>query len=86
MNRLKELHTFFPTLAQFVANLPFLILFLWIVFVFSIVVYFCGGAKDLEEKMGKGSVTRFHIFLGVVAAINFVAMVSLAFYLILRPH
>jgi hypothetical protein len=49
-------------------------------------VYFLGGAKDLEQKMGKGSITRLHVFLGVVALVNFLAMVSLAFYLILRPQ
>ena len=86
LSRLRELPTYLPTLNQVVANFPILILFLWITFIFSIVVYFLGGAKDLEQKMGKGSITRFHVFLGVVALVNFLAMVSLAFYLILRPQ
>ena len=84
LNELRGLQTFFPTLSQVIANFPLLILFLWIAFIFSIVVYFFGGAKDLEQKMGKGSITRLHVFLGVVALVNFLAMVSLAFYLILR--
>ena len=55
-------------------------------FIFSILVYFKGGAKDLEEKMGKGSMTRLHIVLIVVAVVSFVSLVTLAFYLILRSH
>jgi hypothetical protein len=49
-------------------------------------VYFRGGIKDLEEKMGKGSITHLQIFLWAAAAISFVSMVSLAFYMILRSH
>jgi len=86
MSRLRELTTYLPDLSRMVANLPFLILFLWIVFLFSIVVYFSGGIKDLEEKMGKGSITRLQIFLWVTGGVTFVPMVSLAFYLILRPN
>ncbi|NBS07745.1 MAG: hypothetical protein EBS69_10300 [Verrucomicrobia bacterium] len=86
MSRLRELTTYLPDLSRMVANLPFLILFLWIVFLFSIVVYFSGGIKDLEEKMGKGSITRLQIFLWVTGGVTFVSMVSLAFYLILRPN
>ena len=86
VSRLRELKTFFPGLQQVVENLPFLILFLWIGFLFSIVVYFAGGIKDLEEKMGKGSITHLQIFLWAAAAISFVSMVSLAFYLILRTQ
>jgi hypothetical protein len=85
-DQIRGLQTFLPTLSQVIANFPLLILFLWITFIFSIVVYFLGGAKDLEQKMGKGSITRLHVFLAVVALINFLAMVSLAFYLILRPQ
>jgi len=85
-DQIRGLKTFLPTLSQVIANFPLLILFLWITFIFSIVVYFLGGAKDLEQKMGKGSITRLHVFLGVVALVNFLAMVSLAFYLILRPQ
>jgi hypothetical protein len=86
ISRLRELKTFFPGLPQMVENFPFLILFLWIGFLFSIVVYFAGGIKDLEEKMGKGSLTRLHIFLIVAAVVSFVSMVTLAFYLILRTQ
>ena len=85
LERLRELTTFLPGLPQVVANLPFLILFLWIGFLFFIVVYFRGGIKDLEEKMGKGSITHLQIYLWVAAVVTFVSMVSLAFYLILRP-
>ncbi len=85
-DQIRGLQTFLPTLSQVIANFPLLILFLWITFIFSIVVYFLCGAKDFEQKMGKGSITRLHVFLGVVALVNFLAMVSLAFYLILRPQ
>ena len=83
LERLRELSTFLPGLPQVVANLPFLILFLWIGFLFFILVYFRGGIKDLEEKMGKGSITHLQIYLWVAAGVTFVSMVSLAFYLIL---
>jgi hypothetical protein len=86
ISRLRELSSFLPGLPQVVANLPFLILFLWITFLFFIVVYFRGGIKDLEEKMGKGSITRLQIFLWVAAAVSFVSMVTLAFYMILRTQ
>ena len=86
MSRWREMPSFFPSLHNFIENLPFLILFLWIGFLFSILVYFRGGIKDLEEKMGKGSLTRLHIFLGVAAVVTFVSMVTLAFYLLLRPQ
>ena len=85
LERLRELSTFLPGLPQVVANLPFLILFLWIGFLFFIVVYFRGGIKDLEEKMGKGSITHLQIYLWVAAGVTFVSMLTLAFYLILRP-
>ena len=86
ISRLRELPSFLPGLPQVVANLPFLILFLWITFLFFIVVYFRGGIKDLEEKTGKGSITRLQIFLWVAAAVSFVSMVTLAFYMILRTQ
>ena len=86
INRLRELPSFLPGLPQVIANLPFLILFLWIGFLFFILVYFRGGIRDLEEKMGKGSITHLQIFLWVASAISFVSMVSLAFYLILRTQ
>ena len=86
ISRLRELSSFLPGLPQVVANLPFLILFLWITFLFFIVVYFRGGIKDLEEKMGKGSITHLQIFLWVAAAVSFVSMVTLAFYMILRTQ
>jgi len=86
ISRLRELSSFLPGLPQVVANLPFLILFLWITFLFFILVYFRGGIRDLEEKMGKGSITHLQIFLWVASAISFVSMVSLAFYLILRTQ
>jgi len=86
LERLRELPTFLPGLPQVIANLPFLILFLWIGFLFFILVYFRGGIRDLEEKMGKGSITHLQIFLWVASAISFVSMVSLAFYLILRTQ
>ena len=85
LERLRELSTFLPGLPQVVANLPFLILFLWIGFLFFILVYFRGGIKDLEEKMGKGSITHLQIYLWVAAGVTFVSMLTLAFYLILRP-
>jgi len=86
LERLRELSTFLPGLPQVVANLPFLILFLWIGFLFFIVVYFRGGIKDLEEKMGKGSITHLQIYLWVAAVVTFVSMMTLAFYLILRTQ
>jgi len=86
ISRLRELPSFLPGLPQVIANLPFLILFLWIGFLFFILVYFRGGIKDLEEKMGKGSITHLQIFLWAAAVVTFVSMVSLAFYLILRTQ
>ena len=86
ISRLRELTTFLPGLPQVIANLPFLILFLWIGFLFFILVYFRGGIKDLEEKMGKGSITHLQKYLWVAAGVSFVSMVSLAFYLILRTQ
>jgi hypothetical protein len=86
ISRLRELPTFLPGLPQVIANLPFLILFLWIGFLFFILVYFRGGIKDLEEKMGKGSITHLQKYLWVAAGVSFVSMVSLAFYLILRTQ
>ena len=86
ISRLRELSSFLPGLPQVIANLPFLILFLWIGFLFFILVYFRGGIRDLEEKMGKGSITHLQIFLWVASAISFVSMVSLAFYMILRTQ
>jgi len=86
INRLRELPSFLPRLPQVIANLPFLILFLWIGFLFFILVYFRGGIKDLEEKMGKGSITHLQKYLWVAAVVTFVSMVSLAFYLILRTQ
>jgi len=86
INRLRELPSFLPRLPQVIANLPFLILFLWIGFLFFILVYFRGGIKDLEEKMGKGSITDLQKYLWVAAGVSFVSMVSLAFYLILRTQ
>ena len=86
ISRLRELSSFLPGLPQVIANLPFLILFLWIGFLFFILVYFRGGIKDLEEKMGKGSITHLQKYLWVAAGVSFVSMVSLAFYLILRTQ
>jgi hypothetical protein len=86
ISRLRELPSFLPGLPQVIANLPFLILFLWIGFLFFILVYFRGGIKDLEEKMGKGSITHLQKYLWVAAGVSFVSMVSLAFYLILRTQ
>ena len=86
ISRLRELPGYVPGLGDLIENLPFLILFLWIIFLFSILVYFRGGIKDLEEKMGKGSITHLQIFLWAAAAVAFVSMVSLAFYLILRTQ
>lgn len=85
IQRLRELPSFLPSLDQVIANLPFIILALWIGFLFSIVVYFKGGIRDLEERMGKGSITRLQVFLWVAASVSFVSMMSLAFYLMLRP-
>ena len=86
VSRLRELHGYVPGLHDLIENLPFLILFLWIGFLFFILVYFRGGIKDLEEKMGKGSITHLQIFLWAAAVVTFVSMVSLAFYLILRTQ
>ena len=86
ISRLRELHGYVPGLRDLIENLPFLILFLWIGFLFFILVYFRGGIKDLEEKMGKGSITHLQIFLWAAAVVTFVSMVSLAFYLILRTQ
>jgi hypothetical protein len=86
ISRLRELPRYVPGLGDLIENLPFLILFLWIIFLFSILVYFRGGIKDLEEEMGKGSITHLQIFLWVASAISFVSMITLAFYMILRSH
>ena len=86
VSRLRELHGYVPGLRDLIENLPFLILFLWIGFLFFILVYFRGGIKDLEEKMGKGSITHLQKYLWVAAGVSFVSMVSLAFYLILRTQ
>jgi hypothetical protein len=86
ISRLRELPGYVPGLGDLIENLPFLILFLWIIFLFSILVYFRGGIKDLEEKMGKGSITHLQIFLWAASAISFVSMITLAFYMILRSH
>jgi hypothetical protein len=86
ISRLRELPGYVPGLGNLIENLPFLILFLWISFLFSILVYFRGGIKDLEEKTGKGSITHLQIFLWVAAAVSFVSMVTLAFYMILRTQ
>ena len=85
ISRLRELAGYIPGLNDLIKNLPFLILFLWIGFLFFILVYFRGGIRDLEEKMGKGSITHLQIFLWAAAVVTFVSMVTLAFYLILRP-
>jgi hypothetical protein len=86
ISRLHELPGYVPGLSDLIKNLPFLILFLWVGFLFFILVYFRGGIKDLEEKMGKGSITHLQIFLWAAAAVSFVSMVTLAFYLILRSQ
>ena len=86
ISRLRELPRYVPGLSDLIKNLPFLILFLWVGFLFFILVYFRGGIKDLEEKMGKGSITHLQIFLWAAAAVSFVSMVTLAFYLILRSQ
>ena len=86
ISRLHELPGYVPGLGNLIENLPFLILFLWISFLFSILVYFRGGIKDLEEKMGKGSITHLQIFLWAASVISFVSMITLAFYMILRSH
>ena len=86
ISRLRELPGYVPGLSDLIKNLPFLILFLWVGFLFFILVYFRGGIKDLEEKMGKGSITHLQIFLWAAAAVSFVSMVTLAFYLILRSQ
>lgn len=86
ISRIRELPGYVPGLSDLIKNLPFLILFLWVGFLFFILVYFRGGIKDLEEKMGKGSITHLQIFLWAAAAVTFVSMVTLAFYLILRTQ
>ena len=84
IERLRELPTFLPSLDQAVANLPFLILAMWTGFLFFIGFYFAGGIRDLEETQGKGTSQGLKVSLWVTAALTFISMVSLAFYLVWR--
>lgn len=84
LGRLRELPAFLPSLDQVIANLPFLILAMWTAFLFFIGFYFAGGIRDLEETQGKGTSQGLKVSLWVTAALTFVSMVSLAFYLVWR--
>jgi len=73
---------FFPRGVDLVNNLPTVILALWVALIFSTLVYFHGGAKDLEQK--PGSVTPIQRSVGAISILIDVAMLALAFYLVFR--
>lgn len=79
---LAALPWFLPRGADLVNNLPAVILALWIVLIFSTLVYFHGGAKDLEQK--PGTITPIQRSVGVISIGIDVTMLVLAFYLVLR--
>ena len=73
---------FFPRGADLVNNLPLIILTLWVALIFSTLVYFHGGAKDLEQK--PGTITPIQRSVGTISICIDVTMLVLAFYLVLR--
>jgi len=73
---------FFPRGVDLVNNLPTVILALWVALIFSTLVYFHGGAKDLEQK--PGTVTPIQRSVGAISILIDVAMLALAFYLVFR--
>ena len=73
---------FFPRGVDLVNNLPTVILALWVALIFSTLVYFHGGAKDLEQK--PGTVTPIQRSIGAISILIDVAMLALAFYLVFR--
>ena len=77
---LASLPWFFPRGVDLVNNLPTVILALWVALIFSTLVYFHGGAKDLEQK--PGTVTPIQRSIGAISILIDVAMLALAFYLV----
>ena len=73
---------FFPRGVDLINNLPTVILALWVALIFSTLVYFHGGAKDLEQK--PGTVTPIQRSVGAISILIDVAMLALAFYLVFR--
>ncbi len=73
---------FFPRGVDLVNNLPTVILALWVLLIFSTLVYFHGGAKDLEQK--PGTVTPIQRSVGAISILIDIAMLALAFYLVFR--
>jgi hypothetical protein len=73
---------FFPRGVDFVNNLPLIILTLWVALIFSTLVYFHGGAKDLEQK--PGTITPIQRSVGAISICIDVTMLILAFYLVFR--
>ena len=72
----------FPRGVDLINNLPTVILALWVALIFSTLVYFHGGAKDLEQK--PGTVTPIQRSVGAISILIDVAMLALAFYLVFR--
>ncbi len=79
---LASLPWFFPRGVDLVNNIPTVIVALWIALIFSTLVYFHGGAKDLEQK--PGTVTPIQRSVGAISILIDVAMLALAFYLVFR--
>ena len=73
---------FFPRGVDLINNLPTVILALWGALIFSTLVYFHGGAKDLEQK--PGTVTPIQRSVGAISILIDVAMLAIAFYLVFR--
>ena len=73
---------FFPRGVDLINNLPTVILALWVALIFSTLVYFHGGAKDLEQK--PGTVTPIQRSVGAISILIDVAMLALALYLVFR--
>jgi hypothetical protein len=73
---------FLPRGVDLVNNLPAVIVALWVLLIFSTLVYFHGGAKDLEQK--PGTVTPIQRSVGAISILIDVAMLAIAFYLVFR--